>query len=574
MTLCRLQSIVLRSGVDPESPRTVPLSPVTVLVGPNNSGKSTALADLREFATRTHNQSPPPPPWDGGTVVSAATLSEPSTLDEVLDFLGPRLQRPEEGGTPEQAHVVRIRSFQIPGGSTEGFTDFSRGEIDPAIVKPEQVAAELLGAYTLALDGQQRFSLAQGVQSGRLDGPPTSAWMAIERDAQLFAEVDAMVFSAFEEHLVVQAFEPPQLIPALSPTGVPDHLRQSTSAEAIAAQQSATRLNELSDGVQVFCGMVAAVAALPHLLLLIDEPEAFLHPTLCRRLGTDLARIARDRDARLVAATHSADFLLGCLEEVPETTVLRLDYRKAKAASWIMEAAEVAQLSRDPLLRSSNSLQALFARSAVVCEADSDRAFYAEINRRLERADDRSGALDTTFLNAQNWQTTWRVAAPLRNAGVPVAVILDLETLASNEAWSDLVAMTGASPDLRDELFSARVAARDAISDLGRVATGGPFKAKVEGLKAFPDGAGKQNVEAAVSSFASVGIFLVTVGELERWLTQFGCTNKKTWVTDILGRLGSPGDAAYVPPGVGDVWQFVESISAWLEDPDRCGMPA
>jgi hypothetical protein len=490
-----------------------------------------------------------------------------------MEFLRPRLQLPEEGGAPEDSAVVRIRSFQVPGGSSEGFADFYRSEIDPQQCNSAQVAAELLDAYTIALDGQQRFGLAQGVQSGRLDGPPTSAWMAIERDAQLFGEVDAKIFAAFEEHLVVQTFEPPQLFPALTPTEISPELRQSTSAAAISAQQSGVRLSEMSDGVQVFCGMVAAVAALPHLLLLVDEPEAFLHPTLSRRLGADLARIARDRNARLVAATHSADFLLGCLDEVPETTVLRLDYRKGKASSWVLPAEKVAEISRDPLLRSSNSLQALFARSAVVCEADSDRAFYSEINRRLQVSENRTGALDTAFLNAQNWQTTVRVAAPLRSAGVPAAVILDLDTIATDGPWVDLIGMCDLSLDDKNRILRRRAEARDAIRDLGYVAAGGPLKAKVYGMASFEDNASKTVVQRALDELAAIGLFVVEVGELENWLTQLGCTNKATWVTDILTRLGTPGDAAYVAAGTGDVWAFVQSIAAWLEDPARKGMP-
>jgi hypothetical protein len=68
-------------------------------------------------------------------------------------------------------------------------------------------------------------------------------------------------------------------------------------------------------------------------------------------------------------------------------------------------------------------------------------------------------------------------------------------------------------------------------------------------------------------------VFLVEVGELERWLAQLHCTNKQTWVTDMLHRLGAPNDPAYVTPGPGDVWDFIEQIAEWLDDPARSGMP-
>jgi putative AbiEii toxin of type IV toxin-antitoxin system len=568
MSLARLSRVALKAGARPPSgPLWVDLSPVTIFVGPNNGGKSTALADLAQYAGRGGGS--PVQPWAGGTVIGQVEMPPPTTQQEAIDFLKPRTHEVTE-------HHVSIRAFSpepqtVPGGS--GVQTLGLHDLDPMAYGGDAVAAKLLAPYTISLNGRQRFDLAAGRPSGPLDGPPTSHWMAVERDDSVYDEVDAMVHAAFEQHLVMQTFRPPQIEPALTPTAVPPTLRHSTAADAVDLQCAATPLHELSDGVQVFCGLVASVAALPHLLLLIDEPEAFLHPTLSRRLGANLARIARERHARLFAATHSPDFLLGCLEEVPETTVLRLDYRSNVAASHSLAAEEVANLSREPLLRSANALRALFARSAVVCEADSDRAFYEEINRRLLEASGRTGALDCVFLNAQNWQTTVKIAAPLRAAGVPAAVILDLDTLAVDDSWPEIVAMGQPTRTERDMLLEARSAARDAINACGRPAPDAPLRVKFGGMDALADDQ-QVPVRDAVDEFATVGVFLVRVGELERWLQQFGCTNKQTWVTDILHRLGTPQDPAYVTPGTGDVWAFMERLAQWAEDPTRHGMPA
>lgn len=477
MSLGRINRIVLRAGARPGSgPLSVNLGPVTVLVGPNNGGKSTALQDLTGYVNRSG--STPMSPWAGGTVIEEIDLEEPATPEEVIEFLGPRTHNLTDD-------YVEIRTFTPGAGdpSAGGTQPIPRHQLDPNANSPEHVAVRLLAPYTIWLNGRQRFELASESQSGALDGPPTSHWMAVEREDEVYDEVDGMVFAAFEQHLVVRTFRPPQLQPALSPIPVSNELRHSTSQEAIAQQQIAIPLTELSDGVQVFCGLTAAVAALPHLLLLIDEPEAFLHPTLCRRLGANLARIARQRDARLITATHSAEFLLGCLEEVPETTVLRLEYRRGVPASHALGADKVSELSRDPLLRSADALHALFARSAVVCEADSDRAFYEEINRRLFDTDGRVGALDATFLNAQNWQTTVRIAAPLRAAGVPAAIVLDLDTLAQDAAWGEIVGMANLPQIDRERILTARAAARDAILACGKPAPSAPLRVKLSGIE-------------------------------------------------------------------------------------------
>ena len=568
MTICRIDEIKLRFGARPESgPTTVELSPVTVLVGPNNGGKSRTLSDLQEYAGRG-NQSPMRG-WDGGLIVETVSMDYPASLDESLAFLAPRIERRDE-------HQVWIRTFPfaiVGGGREDGRLELRLSELDPTQSSPEQAGAKLLGPHAIALNGRDRFNLAGGSQTGALDGPPTSHWMAIERDPAVYAQVNSMIHAAFESHLVVQTLRPPQLEPALSDEPVPEDLRQSTSEDAVQFQKRATSLQEFSDGVKVYCGMVAALATVPHLLLLIDEPEAFLHPTLSRRLGANLARLARERDARLVCATHSADFLLGCLSEVPQTTVVRLDYRRETPAAHLLHSSEVEKLSRDPLLRSADALDALFARSAVVCEADSDRAFYEEINRRLLDTDGRTGALDPVFLNAQNWQTTLSLAKPLRQAGVPAAVVLDLDTLAEDDIWPDLVAMGKPSNEDRDRILAARAAARDAIKECGRPAPDAPLRVKINGLGALNEEQ-KVTVEVAIEELARTGVFVVDVGELENWLPDLGCTNKQRWLTDMLTRLGAPDDANYIAPGVGDVWDFVEQIARWLEDPARAGMPA
>jgi AAA domain, putative AbiEii toxin, Type IV TA system len=492
-------------------------------------------------------------------------VDSPSTQEEALDFLEPRIHKKTDMG-------LEVRRFQVPAAE-QGVQQIQLHHLDPATWGAEQVGVKLLWLHTVSLNGPQRFQLAHGTNSGALDGPPTSHWMAIEREPDVYDEVDQMVHAAFGKHLIIQTYQPPQLIPALGDGAQTLEMRQSTSPEAIEIQKAAVRLDQLSDGVQAFCGLVAAVTTFPHLLLLIDEPEAFLHPTLCRRLGANLARIARERDARLIAATHSADFLLGCVEEVPQTTVLRLDYRAEVASSYALGAHDVEGLSRDPLLRSADALQALFSRSAVVCEADSDRAFYSEINRRLLQEGGRTGAEDCEFLNAQNWQTTVKLAAPLRKAGVPTAVILDLDTLASETAWPELVAMGHPPNDARNRIHTALARARQAIIDCGRTQDGGPWKVKIEGLGVLTDEQ-RPAVEDALAELAGIGIFLVTSGELENWLSQFGCTNKQRWVTDMLSRLGASGDAAFVRPGPGDVWAFLEGVARWLEDPAREGLPA
>lgn len=132
---------------------------------------------------------------------------------------------------------------------------------------------------------------------------------------------------------------------------------------------------------------------------------------------------------RLVAATHSAAFLRGCVESAASTSIVRVTYERATgaAAARVLTASELRPLLHEPLLHSTRALEGLFHRAVVVGESDADRAFYDELNRRLLEVG--RGIADAQFVNAQNWSTEARIVGPLRRLGVPAAAILDTDAL-------------------------------------------------------------------------------------------------------------------------------------------------
>jgi hypothetical protein len=569
--LFRLEEVAFRAGATPGAAGAkAEIGHVNLVVGPNNSGKSLALRELFGWATQGGQ---PPQPWPGGLVIESATGRWPETVEELEEFLALRaVPVPDDAA----AHIIGIHGYpleQQPGASagTTGTVHIQR--IQPGQDLGEYCRTQAMPHYTARLDGSSRFGLSTPRTLTSLREPPGNHLMAILRDPELFERVDGPIVAAFGLHFVVDMTQPPNLQVALSAAEPPDRWHERLFAEdVIRYQRDATPIMELSDGVKVYTGLVSAVQSLPHRLLLIDEPEAFLHPTLARRLGGELARITRQRNAVLLAATHSPDFLMGCVGEVPETTIIRLTYENQTATTRVLDGSTVSRLVREPLLRAADALSALFARGAVVCEADSDRAFYDEINRRLEGTDGRIGAVDTVFLNAQNWQTTRIVAAPLRAVGIPAAVVLDLDVLLKDE-FGQFLSMLGIESAARDALHAERLACRSILQGMGTL--GHPpheiQRCKIDGLGGLTGG-DHLRVSTFLDTLGEFGIFPVPVGELEKWLPQFGLTNKQSWVTDMLSRLGNAGGAAYVRPGAGDVWNFVERIAAWVHDPLRKGL--
>jgi predicted ATPase len=78
-------------------------------------------------------------------------------------------------------------------------------------------------------------------------------------------------------------------------------------------------LQTQGDGMRSFATVILKMLApdTPSLLLL-DEPEAFLHPPQARLLGEFIAK-ERPTRSQLFAATHSPEVLQGMLGAAPES---------------------------------------------------------------------------------------------------------------------------------------------------------------------------------------------------------------------------------------------------------------
>jgi len=557
-----LTRIRFRAGPSPGA-AALDVSPgtVTLLVGPNNSGKSRALSELWQWAS-------------GGTlpatVLADAEVEWPS-FDEAIEILGTYVQR------DPRRDVVRVAAPAVTGGAggqDETDTNSLRAAFDPANAANDQLQMlrrRFTLRYLAALwTGRDRFSLASDQQLTDLQQPPQNHLQVLFRDDALRARLRDLVHDAFGWYFVVDPTQPGQVRMRLSAVPPPSPaVERGLDERAIQFHSTTIPLNELSDGVQCYVGMVAALMSLPLRLVLLDEPEAFLHPPLARRLGSAIAETARSRGARIVAATHSAEFLRGCVESSAATSIVRVTFDRlsGEATARSLTTTELRPLMTEPLLRSTRALEGLFHRAVVVGESDADRAFYDEINRRLVA--EGGGVVDAQFVNAQNWSTEARVIAPLRRLGVPAAGIVDFDALWNSfNEWRPLYRAIGLPDGNADRLVLEAEQTALARDPSERV------RCKRRGVAGLP--AAKRNrMRQHLANLAGYGLFVVPIGELEGWLPELGIPSqaKHKWIVQMLTRLGTdPGNPHYLAPRRGGVWRFLDNIERWVADPNRKGM--
>jgi hypothetical protein len=466
------------------------------------------------------------------------------------------------------------------------------GLIEHRVVRMEGYVRHF-APFTVLLDGKNRLSLTDPQSISSLRGKPTGMMMRLFKNREEMEELRQIVLDAFGKHLVLDCTRMSMCHFVLADEPPEEFETSFTSRKALAYFKHATDILELSDGVKSYIGLHATLLSYDYRVILVDEPEAFLHPPLARTLGYNLTRLANKRGASVIAATHSPFFLMGCVEAQQELNIVRLGWRGDVATARALPAAELRKMMNDPLLRSTGVLSALFHQSAVVCEGDSDQAFYGEINERLRRVAsgvmegkrDEAYAKDCLFVNAHGKHSVSPLLGALRRMGVPSVGIVDLDVLRDKDGVAgDLARRGGAGPSgclaigqLRGGVYREfEEVAREKLVSEGRETT--PTDKQIYaraaelikrgGIDNLTKDKHIRDLRQFLNNLETYGIFVPERGELERWLpTLSGGLSKDGWLEAMFQKMGSLDDlSTYMEPNSGDVWDFVRRLAKWLTE--------
>jgi hypothetical protein len=421
------------------------------------------------------------------------------------------------------------------------------------------------------LDGPNRIALAKPQKFGDLQQPAQSSLQALFRDDVKRQEVRRIVADAFGTYFVVDPTNIGQLRIRLSTRPPSTNFEErGIHHEAVQFHASAQDIDIASDGVKAFTGIVAELIAGDPRVVLIDEPEAFLHPSLAFKLGHEVSRAVMNSEKRVLASTHSPAFVMGCVQSSARVNIIRLTYRGGVSTARVLPSDELLELMRNPLLRSTGVLGALFYEFVVVTESDADRAFYQEVNERLLRFKPEWGIPNCLFINAQNKQTVRTILRPLRKLGIPAAGIIDVDVLKDGgSVWTGLLASAFVPELQHNSLGSLRAAVNRAVQATGH-------DMKKDGGICLLESAERDAARNLFQQISEYGIFVVSEGELESWLKTLGANGHgPAWLIDMFEKMGEDLESpSYVKPSTDDVWLFMSEVKAWLTNPLRKGIPA
>ena len=540
------------------APEKITAMPITVFVGPNNSGKSKILTEIHEFCVNGNRNI-------NNVIIDSIDLAafEDQQVDNIISNV---TLKPNPGEAVHPDHIVvgkRGDRNQVPLGQL-------RQALLAPNAQPTHTCQWFLKYNTLILNGSNRINLVKEQPGGNLQQHAQTSFQTLFRDDEKRKEVRRIIFEAFGQYLVVDPTNLGKLNLRLSSRPpVDDREERGIHEEAVEFHKNALQISLTSDGVKAFTGMITEMIAGDPSVLLMDEPEAFLHPSLSFKLGKEVSGIMSHSDKRLFVATHSPNFVMGCIQSGAPVNIVRLTYRDGVPTSRILPNEELLKLMRNPLLRSTGVLSGLFYEFVVVTESDADRAFYQEVNDRLLRYTESKGIPNCLFLHAQNKQTVKTIIKPLRELGIPVAGIVDIDVLKDGgNVWTSFLDC-GFLPELeREPLANLRQGVKKKFAESGK-------DMKRDGGISILDPDDREALKNLFSKLASYGLFVVPNGELESWLLNLKATGHGPhWLVDIFEKIGEdPNAPGYVKPSNDDVWLFIEEISKWFFDPRRKGIP-
>jgi len=517
---------------------------IVVFVGPNNAGKSVALREIQGLIHQTTAQQPP------GVVISSGRVRKVGSLDDLIGFLD--------------------RNFHVSGsGLSRTYTSFGHGISVQGCRNAwsSPYVGQLGHLFCFLAKTEIRITDSDPTNSAPyVDNAPNhplaSLYVHDELEARLsetFRQafgVDLIVFRLGGSTIPLLVGDRPQL------EGEEDRLSISYVTRL---KEQTSQLTKQGDGMRSFATVLLRTLVTDAFsVVLLDEPEAFLHPPQARLLGETLAR-QKPSGRQLFIATHSDDILQGLLSAAPgKLRIVRLQRAGDVTRVKQLDRKIAEDISRDPLMRFSSILSGVFHKRVVICEADADCMFYKTLFDLPSVH--RAQIPDALFVQSNGKHRMKKLARVLRSLDVPVDVIADIDVLNDLSVLEGLIESLGGDWSVIGVLAARVKVAVESGSKwldgsavntqirqvLSRPQSPGAFPSamreeilsimgksspwdaiKAAGAAAVPSGETSKTFKELLSVCSKVGLWIVPVGEMEGFCRTEG-GHGPIWVQRVL----------------------------------------
>lgn len=389
---------------------TVHTKGLTVIIGPNNSGKSRALREIEsELCSEELTQK----------IIKKCEWEAPDNFNELENY---PIQLATRGAISE------LNVLDPNLCSEERISQFLLAKLHEHPKKADW--AKVIGPQlVVSLKTQDRLNLVKKwSRVGYTEGMslPLSLYNAGRSTEDV---IRRQVQEAFNKDIALDFSEP-----GVMQIRVGDSLDQLPvdPRDASSVLSKCERLDEQGDGIRSFVGLLIAMETIKRPVWLIDEPETFLHPPQAFRAGYLIGSQLKT-DKQCIVATHSAEILRGIISATTDVQVVRLDRTANETKVHLLDAARVLEVMGDPLLSSARVLDGLFYSCAIVVESEGDERLYSAAFRKY------LPKLDVHAVTAGGKHSVPRIIRLYRQFGVRACGIVDIDALDDAKSFSDML---------------------------------------------------------------------------------------------------------------------------------------
>jgi uncharacterized protein DUF2188/putative AbiEii toxin of type IV toxin-antitoxin system len=407
---------------------------VTAIVGGNNTGKSTLLSQIYQWLST-------------GTVPQASSGQHPilKRLEVVKGEEPDRLLEWVHKNCMYQRRTIG-NPLRPEGYVRAGTNPLDRDQLRQIWQTARNGHLGALAAFLVSY--AEAGSFGSGLSTNRRPRPddaPAHPLQNLESSPELRARIDEAGVKVFGQHITVDMLgneitlrlgKPPDDV---LPPGYYDNALPFREA-----LDQLPRVDGQGHGMRSLLGKLFPVLAATHPIIIIDEPEAFLHPPQANIFGRILGDMARESDVQVILATHDRNILVGLLASKSPVSVVRLTRFNGQNNAYQLNSEDISHIWSDPVLRYSHVLDGLFHQRVVVVENERDCTFYSAALDAAHESDPLPiNPSDILFVPTNGKDGIPTIARALSAIKVPVIASPDIDILDDEAKIKKLVTALG-----------------------------------------------------------------------------------------------------------------------------------
>lgn len=300
---------------------------------------------------------------------------------------------------------------------------------------------------------------------------------------------------------------------------------------------SKPNLMDEGDGIKGFFAVAMMILSNDKPVILIDEPESHLHPPQAFKLGLFIGQQSRIKsEAQIFVATHSSRLLQGLLASgigASSMSIVRLSKTGNTRTMNVVNPESFQEILKNPVLKSGRFYEGVFAQTSVLVESEADELIYRAIAEKSEFGN------DVLFLNVHGKHQFAIATSFFRCIGADFKIMADLDLINSAELVKKLLIALGCD---KERLEKCVVSASSIRSNMYDESCGDKekaeedYKLKFKRFKEYDFSQVESDLSDLRSVFDSLGCLVLESGELETILepdVQY-TKNKSKWLNEAL----------------------------------------